>query len=75
MNVTQSFGFIGGGRIVRIILEAMRRKNQFPAKIVVGDPNDEIVDNLVSTYQESQKPQIRMRLPRIGFSWLCTLRL
>lgn len=38
MNETQ-VGFIGGGRIVRIILEGWKRKSALPDKIVVSDCN------------------------------------
>ncbi|MBN2414122.1 NAD(P)-binding domain-containing protein [candidate division KSB1 bacterium] len=53
MNGTQSFGFIGGGRIVRILLEAMQRENQFPAKIIVSDPDNETVARLISAYPDA----------------------
>jgi pyrroline-5-carboxylate reductase len=33
----QSIGFIGGGRVTRIILEGWRRAQKLPAKVVVSD--------------------------------------
>ncbi len=53
MNGTQTFGFIGGGRIVRILLKAMQRKNRLPAKIVVSDPDNETVAHLISAYPDA----------------------
>ena len=34
---TKTLGFVGAGRIVRIILEGWRRANAFPAKVLVSD--------------------------------------
>ena len=36
---TGSVGFVGGGRIARIMLEAWRRAGEMPERVVVGDPN------------------------------------
>ena len=36
---TKTLGFIGGGRVTRIILEGLRREQNLPAQIVVADPN------------------------------------
>ncbi len=47
MNGT-SVGFIGGGRVARIILEGWRRAGALPARIVVSDPNAAAVDALGS---------------------------
>jgi len=35
----QSFGFIGGGRITYILLEALRRQNVLPEDIIISDPD------------------------------------
>jgi len=50
MNDNLSFGFIGGGRIVRILVEAMQRKNRFPARMVVSETNETVLENLISDY-------------------------
>ena len=36
---TKTIGFIGGGRVTRIILEGLNRERKCPAHIVVSDPN------------------------------------
>lgn len=42
----QSIGFIGGGRITRIILTAMNKAGRFPRTVVVSDANPEVLANL-----------------------------
>ncbi len=42
----QSIGFIGGGRITKILLQAFRNKNAKFNKVVVTDPNIEVLNNL-----------------------------
>lgn len=34
-----SVGFVGGGRIARIILTALQRKNGLPSRVIVSDPD------------------------------------
>jgi pyrroline-5-carboxylate reductase len=46
----QSIGFIGGGRITRILLQAFSNKNVNFSKVVVADINNEVVSKLKSTY-------------------------
>ncbi len=38
----KSLGFIGGGRITRLLLQALKQKNALPGKVVVADPNEEM---------------------------------
>jgi len=47
---TKSFGFIGGGRITRIMLEGFSRAGFNPAKIIVSDINLEILEKLKTDY-------------------------
>jgi pyrroline-5-carboxylate reductase len=42
----ESVGFVGGGRIARIMLEGWRRADALPARIVVSDPNVEALARL-----------------------------
>jgi pyrroline-5-carboxylate reductase len=46
----QSIGFIGGGRITRILLQAFRNKNVRFRDIVVTDPNTEALQKLKTCY-------------------------
>jgi pyrroline-5-carboxylate reductase len=50
----QSIGFIGGGRVTRILLQAFKNKNAQFSKIVVTDTNKEVADNLKRVYPEIQ---------------------
>lgn len=51
---TKSLGFIGGGRVTRILLQAFKNKNAQFSKIVVTDTNEEIAVNLKKAYPEIQ---------------------
>lgn len=51
--LNKTFGFIGGGRIVRILLKALDNKKKLPARIVVSDPNKDVLGRL-----KDQFPQI-----------------
>lgn len=46
----QSIGFIGGGRITKILLQAFQNKNAKFSKIVVTDTNNEVATNLKKIY-------------------------
>lgn len=45
-----SIGFIGGGRITRLLLEALNGKDKLPAIIWVSDTNPESLQNLKDKY-------------------------
>lgn len=47
---TKSLGFIGGGRVTRILLQAFANKNVKFNNIVVTDPNKETTDKLKKTF-------------------------
>ena len=47
---TRSVGFIGGGRITRILLEGWQRANALPAAIVVSDVNDGVLSKLKARF-------------------------
>lgn len=40
MKSTQTIGFIGGGRITFLLLQALKNRHALPAQIVVADPNE-----------------------------------
>jgi pyrroline-5-carboxylate reductase len=48
-------GFIGGGRVTRIILEGFKRKGKLPEEIIVSDANIEVLNGLQGKF-----PQIRI---------------
>lgn len=50
MMKTKSIGFIGGGRITKIFLQAFQNKNAKFSKIVVTDTNSEVSANLKKSY-------------------------
>lgn len=49
-----SIGFVGGGRVTRIILQGWRRANALPGQIVVSDPNPEPLAKLSSDFPQIQ---------------------
>jgi pyrroline-5-carboxylate reductase len=50
----QSIGFIGGGRVTRILLQAFKNRNAKFSLIVVSDPNKEVTSTLKKVYPEIQ---------------------
>jgi len=46
----KSFGFIGGGRVDKILLQALTNKEKMPAKVIVSDPNNETLEKLKSQF-------------------------
>lgn len=48
----KSIGFIGGGRITRIILEGWKRANALPAKIAVSDCHPEALQKLKANFPQ-----------------------
>jgi pyrroline-5-carboxylate reductase len=46
----ESVGFVGGGRIARIMLEGWRRANAMPARVVVSDPSAEALAKLAAQF-------------------------
>lgn len=42
----KTFGFIGGGRVTKILLQGFKNKNVNPGKIVVADTNPEVLSSL-----------------------------
>ena len=50
----KSMGFIGGGRIARIILEALRRKRMLPSTVVVSDASGDALQKLKEKFPKIQ---------------------
>jgi pyrroline-5-carboxylate reductase len=50
----QSIGFIGGGRVTRILLQAFKNENAQFRKIVVTDPNQDVSGKLKKSFPEIQ---------------------
>ena len=46
----QSIGFIGGGRITKILLKAFQNKNVKFSKVVITDPNTQVTSDLKKAY-------------------------
>lgn len=47
---TKSLGFIGGGRITKIFLHALMRKNLLPAGVIVNEPEKDIAAKLAARF-------------------------
>jgi pyrroline-5-carboxylate reductase len=50
----QSIGFIGGGRVTRILLQAFKNKNAQFSKIVVTDTSPDVIGNLKKSFPDIQ---------------------
>ena len=50
----QSIGFIGGGRVTRILLQAFKNENAQFSKIVVTEPNQDVSGKLKESFPEIQ---------------------
>ncbi|MGC1392482.1 MAG: NAD(P)-binding domain-containing protein [Bacteroidales bacterium] len=59
----QSIGFIGGGRVTRILLQAFKNKNAQFSKIVVTEPNQDVSGNLKNLF-----PDIRVENASVAAS-------
>jgi pyrroline-5-carboxylate reductase len=46
----EAIGFMGGGRITRIILGGLQRAGKFPRKVVVSDTNADVLDRLIKEF-------------------------
>jgi pyrroline-5-carboxylate reductase len=53
----KAMGFIGGGRITRIFLEALNRKRMLPATVVVSDASAEALQKLKARFPKVQISQ------------------
>lgn len=53
----KSFGFIGGGRITRIMLSGFAKKNHLPARIVVSDLNHGVLLGLKEQFPQVETVQ------------------
>lgn len=42
MNQKSTIGFIGGGRVTRLLLQALKQKDALPEKVVIADPSDDM---------------------------------
>jgi pyrroline-5-carboxylate reductase len=42
----KSIGFVGGGRVARIILGGFERKRKWPGRVIVSDANTEVLNDL-----------------------------
>jgi len=54
---SKSMGFVGGGRITRILLEAFNRKKMLPGTVVVSDASGEVLQKLKDKYPKVQTVQ------------------
>jgi pyrroline-5-carboxylate reductase len=50
--IDKSIGFIGGGRVVRVILGGFKRAGEMPKQVVVGDTNIEVLKKLKEGFPE-----------------------
>ena len=55
----QSVGFIGGGRVTKILLQGFKNKNVKFGKIVVTDTNPEVLANLKKQFPEVETTDVK----------------
>jgi len=48
MNRDKTFGFIGGGRVTRLLLEGLKRQSVLPGKILVSDPDNQALEKAIA---------------------------
>ena len=46
----KSFGFIGGGRVDRILLNALMNRNSMPANVIISDTNNDVLQSLKNQF-------------------------
>jgi pyrroline-5-carboxylate reductase len=73
---TGSIGFIGGGRITRIFLQAFRDSGREFGKIAVYDPDPDQLGKLETSIitLKPTAPAWRARQDAISFFWRCIPR-
>jgi pyrroline-5-carboxylate reductase len=50
--INKTAGFIGGGRVTRIILGGLKKANAMPANVIVSDTNVDVLNKLKAEYPE-----------------------
>lgn len=50
--LNKTIGFIGGGRITRIILTGLKRAGKMPSSVIVSDSNTEVLQKLKEAFPE-----------------------
>lgn len=46
----KTMGFIGGGRVVRIILQGLKNKGRLPRRTIIGDTNGDVLERLKADF-------------------------
>jgi len=59
----KSIGFIGGGRVARIILKGWSRVGKLPNKIIVSDNNADVLNKLKNEFQHIETAVNNAKLP------------
>ena len=60
--MNKSIGFIGGGRVTKILLQGFTNKNVKFRKIVVTDTNPEVLVNLKKQFPEVEASEAKVRI-------------
>ena len=50
--MNKSLGFIGGGRVTKIILNGLKKAGKMPTNVVVSDPSDDVLEILKNDFPE-----------------------
>lgn len=57
--MNHSIGFIGGGRVTKILLQGFKNKNVRFGRVVVTDPNQEVISNLKKQFPEVEYSDVK----------------
>ena len=66
-----SVGFIGGGRVTKILLQGFKNKNIKFEKVVVTDTNPEVLANLKKQFPEIESADAK-KCSQSGYCFRCT---
>jgi hypothetical protein len=61
----KSLGFIGAGRIARILLGGLKRAGKLPSKIIVSDANEDVLQKLKKDFLEIDAFQTGITGPQV----------
>jgi len=62
----KSIGFIGGGRITRIILGGFDRKEKWPGKVIVSDANNDVLKDLQKRFPKIEAAGGDIKKPSVA---------
>jgi pyrroline-5-carboxylate reductase len=59
----KTVGFVGGGRVTRLLLEALQNNNALPEKVLVSDPNPDTLKTIAAVATDKIRTTADNRVP------------